>query len=72
MGADRTTGQRLASYGLYTDIRGDAAAPALLFPHSVVHADDPLHYASAAPDFARSAAGDLSGSGQGQVPATGS
>jgi len=33
MGADHTTGQRLTSYGLYTDVRGDAAAPALLFLH---------------------------------------
>jgi proline iminopeptidase len=37
-----------------------------------VHADDPLQYASAVSDFVRSAAGDLSGSGTGQVPATGS
>jgi proline iminopeptidase len=36
-----------------------------------VHADDPLHYASAVSEFVRSAAGDLSGSGTGQVPATG-
>ena len=37
-----------------------------------VHADDPPQYASAVSDFVRSAAGDLSGSGTGQVPATGS
>jgi proline iminopeptidase len=37
-----------------------------------VHADDPLQYASAVSDFVRSAAGDLSGTGTGQVPATGS
>jgi proline iminopeptidase len=36
-----------------------------------VHADDPLHYASAVSEFVRSAAGDLSGPGPGQVPATG-
>ena len=33
MGTDHTTGRRLTSYGLYTDIRGDADAPALLFLH---------------------------------------
>ena len=33
MGTDHTTSQRLTSYGLYTDIRGDAGAPALLFLH---------------------------------------
>jgi len=37
-----------------------------------VHADDPLHYASAVSAFVHSAAGDLSGTGTGQVPATGS
>ena len=37
-----------------------------------VHADDPLQYASAVSGFVRSAAGDLSGSGKGRVPATGS
>jgi proline iminopeptidase len=37
-----------------------------------VHADDPLHYASAVSGFVRSAAGDLSGTGTGRVPATGS
>lgn len=37
-----------------------------------VHADDPLSYATAVSDFVRSAAGDLSGPGTGQVPATGS
>jgi proline iminopeptidase len=37
-----------------------------------VHADDPLQYASAVSDFVRSAAGDLSGTGTGQVPATSS
>jgi proline iminopeptidase len=37
-----------------------------------VHADEPLRYASAVSDFVRSAAGDLSGTGTGQVPATGS
>jgi len=37
-----------------------------------VHADDPLQYASAVSEFARSAAGDLSGTGTGRVPATGS
>jgi proline iminopeptidase len=37
-----------------------------------VHADDPLHYASAVSAFVRVAAGDLSGTGTGQVPATGS
>ena len=37
-----------------------------------VHADDPLQYASAVSDFVRSAAGDLSGAGTGQVPATNS
>ena len=37
-----------------------------------VHADEPLQYASAVSDFVRSAAGDLSGTGIGQVPATGS
>jgi pimeloyl-ACP methyl ester carboxylesterase len=37
-----------------------------------VHADDPLQYASAVSDFVRVAAGDLSGTGTGQVPATGS
>ena len=37
-----------------------------------VHADDPLHYASAVSDFVRAAAGDLSGTGTGQVPAIGS
>jgi proline iminopeptidase len=36
-----------------------------------VHADDPLQYAGAVSDFVRSAAGDLSGTGTGQVPATG-
>ena len=36
-----------------------------------VHADDPLQYAGAVSDFVRVAAGDLSGSGTGQVPATG-
>ena len=36
-----------------------------------VHADDPLQYAGAVSDFVRSAAGDLSGSGTGQAPATG-
>jgi pimeloyl-ACP methyl ester carboxylesterase len=36
-----------------------------------VHADDPLQYAGAVSDFVRSAAGDLSGSGTGEVPATG-
>lgn len=36
-----------------------------------VHADDPLQYASAVSDFVRSAAGDLSGTGTGPVPATG-
>lgn len=33
MGTDRAAGHRLTSHGLYTDIRGDAAAPALLFLH---------------------------------------
>lgn len=33
MGTDHAAGQRLTSRGLYTDIRGDAAAPALLFLH---------------------------------------
>jgi hypothetical protein len=37
-----------------------------------VHADDPLQYASAVSDFVRSAAGDLSGTGTGQAPATSS
>jgi proline iminopeptidase len=37
-----------------------------------VHADDPLQYASAVSAFVRVAAGDLSGTGTGQVPATGS
>jgi proline iminopeptidase len=37
-----------------------------------VHADDPLQYASAVSDFVRSAEGDLSGAGTGQVPATSS
>jgi proline iminopeptidase len=37
-----------------------------------VHADDPLGYASAVAEFVLGAAGDLSGSGKGQVPATGS
>ena len=37
-----------------------------------VHADDPLHYASAVSAFVRVAAGDLSGTGTGQAPATGS
>jgi proline iminopeptidase len=37
-----------------------------------VHADDPLQYASAASGFVRSAAGDLSGTGTGQAPATSS
>jgi proline iminopeptidase len=37
-----------------------------------VHADDPLQYAGAVSDFVRDAAGDLSGTGTGQVPATGS
>lgn len=37
-----------------------------------VHADDPLQYASAVSGFVRSAAGDLSRPGTGQVPATGS
>jgi proline iminopeptidase len=36
------------------------------------HADDPLHYASAVADFVRASAGDLSGTGTGPVPATGS
>ena len=36
-----------------------------------VHADDPVHYASAVADFV-GAAGDLSGTGTGPVPATGS
>jgi proline iminopeptidase len=36
-----------------------------------VHADDPLQYASAVSAFVRSAAGDLSGTPAGQVPATG-
>jgi proline iminopeptidase len=36
------------------------------------HADDPLKYASAVSDFVRSAAGELSGTGTGPVPATGS
>jgi proline iminopeptidase len=33
MGTDQPAGQRLTSHGLYTDIRGDADAPALLFLH---------------------------------------
>lgn len=33
MGTDHAAGQRLTSHGLYADIRGDAAAPALLFLH---------------------------------------
>jgi pimeloyl-ACP methyl ester carboxylesterase len=33
MGTDHAVGHRLTSHGLYTDIRGDAAAPALLFLH---------------------------------------
>jgi proline iminopeptidase len=37
-----------------------------------VHADDPLHYASAVADFVRAAAGDLSRTGPGPVPASGS
>jgi len=37
-----------------------------------VHADEPLHYASAVAGFVRSAAGDLSGTGTGPLPATGS
>jgi hypothetical protein len=37
----------------------------------VAHVQDPLPYASAVSDFARSAGGDLSGSGTGQVPASG-
>ena len=37
-----------------------------------VHADDPLQYASAVSDFVRVAAGNLSGTGTGPVPATGS
>jgi proline iminopeptidase len=36
-----------------------------------VHADDPLQYAGAVSAFVRVAAGDLSGTGTGQVPATG-
>jgi pimeloyl-ACP methyl ester carboxylesterase len=35
------------------------------------HADDPLTYARAVSGFVRSAAGDLSGTGTGPVPATG-
>jgi proline iminopeptidase len=37
-----------------------------------VHADEPRQYARAVSDFVRSAAGNLSGTGTGQVPATGS
>jgi proline iminopeptidase len=33
MGTDHAPGHRLTTHGLYTDIRGDAAAPALLFLH---------------------------------------
>ena len=33
MGTDHAAGHRLTTHGLYTDIRGDAAAPALLFLH---------------------------------------
>ena len=36
-----------------------------------VHADDPLQYASAVSAFVRAAAGNLSGTGTGQAPATG-
>ncbi len=37
-----------------------------------VHADEPLQYASAVSEFVLACAGDLSGAGTGQVPATGS
>ena len=37
-----------------------------------VHADEPLQYASAVSEFVLACAGDLSGTGTGQVPATGS
>ena len=37
----------------------------------VAHVQDPLQYAGTVSDFVRSAAGDLSGTGTGQVPATG-
>jgi hypothetical protein len=33
MGTDHAAGHRLTRHGLYTDIRGDAAAPDLLFLH---------------------------------------
>ena len=33
MGDDVTNGRRITGHGLYADIRGDAAAPALLFLH---------------------------------------
>jgi pimeloyl-ACP methyl ester carboxylesterase len=37
-----------------------------------VHADEPLQYASAVSEFVLACAGDLSGTGTGRVPATGS
>jgi hypothetical protein len=37
-----------------------------------VHADEPLHQAGAVAGFVRSVAGDLSGTGTGPLPATGS
>jgi hypothetical protein len=48
---------------------GDEGSPAA---GHFAHPDDPLQYASAVSDFVGVAAGDLTGTGTGQVPATGS